>query len=219
MSKSSQDNYWQKYYQSRFRPEAGRDKVWKAIAEYVQIYIDRDNDIVLDLGAGYCNFINNIIARKRIASDINPDVKVYLNEGIEFILGTTRNLSKLKSNSIGVVFSSNLFEHFDDHQMDVTLKQIWRILKKNGLLIIIQPNYKYAYREYFDDYTHKKVYSHISLSSLLETYGFSRYRVFPRFLPLTMDSILPKSYILTKIYLCSPFKPLAKQMLLICKKS
>ena len=45
-------------------------------------------------------------------------------------------------------------------------------LSARGTLTILQPNYRYAYREYFDDYTHSAVYSHVSLRDFLEAHGF-----------------------------------------------
>ena len=58
---------------------------------------------------------------------------------------------------------------------------------------MLQPNYRYAYREYFDDYTHVAVYSHISLADFLVANGWEVIEVQPRFLPLTVKSRLPVS--------------------------
>ena len=87
-------------------------------------------------------------------------------------------------------------------------------LAANGTLNILQPNYRYAYKEYFDDYTHVSIYSHISITDFLNTNGFDVLEIRPRFLPLTVKSRLPISPWLIKVYLASPIKPLAKQMLI-----
>ena len=47
-----------------------------------------------------------------------------------------------------------------------------RKLSPNGSLTILQPNYRYAYREYFDDFTHVSIYSHVSLCDFLMANGF-----------------------------------------------
>ena len=90
-------------------------------------------------------------------------------------------------------------------------------LSANGTLTILQPNYAYAYREYFDDYTHISVWSHVSLADFLEANGFEVVEQYPKFLPLTIKSRLPVSPFLIRAYLQSPIKPMGKQMLFVAK--
>lgn len=205
------------YYQTRYNFRGDRNKVWKAICEFIQKYIPKSST-VLDLGCGYCDFINNINAENKIAVDVNSESKKFCNKNIKFISTKSTNLNSIKNESVDTVFSSNLFEHLNDDEFDYTLKEIHRILTKNGLVIVVQPNFKYSYKDYFDDYTHKKIFSHISLKDAFESKNFTLVKSYPKFLPFTFKSIIPKSYILTKIYLFLPFKPMAKQMLLIFKK-
>ena len=82
---------------------------------------------------------------------------------------------------------------------------------------MLQPNYRYAYREYFDDYTHVAIYSHVSLADLLAAHGWEVVDVRPRFLPLSVKSRLPTWSLLVWAYLRSPFKPLGKQMLIVAR--
>ena len=89
-----------------------------------------------------------------------------------------------------------------------------RKLSPEGTLNILQPNYRYAYREYFDDYTHVAIYSHISLADFLTANGYQVIETRPRFLPLTIKSRWPVHPALIAAYLKSPIKPLAKQMFL-----
>ena len=71
------------YYETRYTFDEGRSKVWRAITEYLQKYVNDKTDCVLDLGAGYCDFINNI------------------NAPIKFPVGTTADITEIK-----IVFSS-----------------------------------------------------------------------------------------------------------------
>ena len=89
-----------------------------------------------------------------------------------------------------------------------------KILSPRGTLNIIQPNYRYAYREYFDDYTHIAIYSDVSLCDVLRVSGFDIVDVKPRFLPLSIKSGLPVHESLIRAYLASPIKPMGKQMLI-----
>ena len=90
-------------------------------------------------------------------------------------------------------------------------------MAKDGTLTILQPNYRYAYREYFDDYTHVAIYSHISLADLLTAHGWDVVEVRSRFLPLTVKSRMPVWAPLIGAYLAAPIKPLGKQMLIVAR--
>lgn len=206
------------YYETRYTFDEGRAKVWKAITEFLQKYVSADEDCVLDLGAGYCDFINNIKARQKLAVDMNPGASKHCDEGVEFYCASVTDLAVLKPNSIDVLFASNLLEHLDDQELGAAVKEFNKVLKRGARVIFMQPNYRYAYKEYFDDYTHKKVFTHVSLSDYFLANGFEIIKVYPKFLPFSLKSRLPKSYILTKLYLYSFYKPMAKQMLLIFKK-
>jgi len=202
------------YHKSRFTYDPGRKEVWRAIIEYLQPYIHADATI-LDLGTGYGDFINGIQARKKYALDIGPDVREYIDKDVTFINKPSYDLVDIPQNSLDIVFSSNLFEHLDREEFSKTVHAIVERLKPGGKLILIVPNFKYAYKDYFDDYTHKTIYTHVSLADAMAEYGFKAIKVIPKFLPLTLKSHLPKSYILTKAYLRAPVSPLGKQMLLI----
>lgn len=205
------------YFESRLLFHKSRMKVWRAISEYLQPEIVKDA-VVIDLGAGYCDFINHIKAGKKYAVDINPEAVKYCNKDVEFINASVTDLN-FQENSVDVVFASNLMEHLTDDILDQLYNSLNKILKKNGKIILIQPNYHYCYREYWDDFTHVKAFSHISLAGFLKSKDFEIARLIPRFLPFTFYSIFPKSYWLTKIYLALPYHPLAKQMLVIAAKT
>ncbi|MDP2762982.1 MAG: class I SAM-dependent methyltransferase [Enterobacteriaceae bacterium] len=204
------------YFKSRFVYDPSRDYVWKAIADYLQKYISL-NSKVLDLGAGYCNFINNIKARNKVAVDINKEVKKYANSDVKIYICSCSNLKIFKDDSFDVVFASNLFEHLTKPELKKTIKEIKRVLKNKGLLLLIQPNFRYAHKEYFDDYTHQTVFSHTSLPDFLHTHGFVCKKVIPKFIPFSMKSRLKSFSFLIKPYLHLPYKPFAKQMLVVAE--
>ncbi len=204
------------YHKTRFKFDPGRLKVWRAITDYLQPYVGQ-NKTVLDLGCGYGDFINQIQAKKKYGLDLGPDVKNYIDKDVKFINKPSTSLGEIPAKTVDVTFSSNLFEHLDRTDIDKTMSELRRCMKDTGSLILIGPNFRYAYKSYFDDYTHKTIFTHVSLSDLMQEHGFRPIKVMPKFLPLTLKSRLPKSYYLTKAYLYSPFKPMGGQMLLIFK--
>src|SRR5437870_3795995 len=97
-----------RYYEARYTFDSGRAKVWKAIAEYLQQFVRRDADCVLDLGAGYCDFINSIAAREKIAVDLNEAASQFCHNDVHFHVAAATDLGVLRDDSIDVLFASNL---------------------------------------------------------------------------------------------------------------
>jgi SAM-dependent methyltransferase len=172
---------------------------------------------VLDLGAGYGSFINHIAARRRIALDSWPGLYDNAAPGVEVEIRDVEDLGFLAENSLDVIFASNLFEHLTQDKLARVLAGVARALKREGLLLVMQPNFRLAYRRYFDDYTHVAIYTDVSLADFLEVHGYSVLEVQPRFLPLTVESRLPVSEWLIRAYLASPIRPLAGQMFIQAK--
>lgn len=209
---------WDKYHSIRFTVDERREKIWQVLAEYLQKYIPEDS-IVLDIGAGYCDFINCINAKEKHALDNFRWFVKYAKKGVVTHAQSCTNLENFESDYFDVVFASNLLEHLGEEDTNKTISEVRRVLKIGGRFIIMQPNFKYAYREYFDDYTHKHPLTHISLSELLKVHDFDIMHVVPRFLPYSLKSNLPPSPFLLKLYLWLPIKPFAKQMLIIAEKT
>jgi len=211
-----------KYYESRFKFNPERTRVWKEIACFHQKFVP-EGGVVVDLGAGYCDFINNINAGKKYAVDTSPETPNYKKEDVIFLQKTTSDLSSISGNSVDVVHASNLFEHFDDNELEKVIREVKRVLKVGGKLILMQPNYRLAYKNYFDDYTHKKIWSDVSLGDFLTANDFKIVLAMPKFLPFSMksgSSLIPRALVplIVRAYINSPIKPFAGQMLFVGEK-
>ncbi|MCY7399129.1 MAG: class I SAM-dependent methyltransferase [Sphingomonas bacterium] len=202
------------YHDSRLSHDVRRDTVWQALWRYYFRKIVPADGCVLDMGCGYGEFINHVEARRRIGLDMWEGIRAHLAPGVEPLVGKVTDLGAIEDNSVDFAFASNLFEHIPQEALVAVLAQLREKLTERGTLTMLQPNYRYAYREYFDDYTHVAIYSHISLADLLVANGWEVLEVKPRFLPLTVKSRLPVSQWLIRLYLALPFKPMGKQMLL-----
>ena len=205
-----------KYFKIRFKNHVARDNVWKVIVEYLARYIPASSK-VLDLGGGYCNFINNIKAEEKHVIDVFDEVDKYAAKDVIVYKQSVTKMDNLRSSYYDIVFASNIFEHLTRAELDSVMPQIKRILKKDGRLIILQPNFRYAFKVYFDDYTHKQIFTATGLSNFLETHGFTINVRKDRFIPFTMRARIPKSAVLVWLYLRVPIKPLAGQMLLVAR--
>lgn len=206
------------YFQTRFASNERREVLWRTLCRYYFSHLISPEDCVLELGAGYGFFINGVKARRRFALDAWPGFLEHLDSGVEGRVGDVTDLAFLPPSSVNFVFASNLFEHVSQDQLASVLGQLQRAMTPDGTLNILQPNYYYCYREYFDDYTHRTVYTHTSLTDFLEAHQFEVIECHPRFLPLTLTGGLPVSPVLIRMYLSSPWKPLGKQMFLRARR-
>ncbi len=199
-----------------------REKLWNIlIEEFLQKYIS-DGDTVLDLGGGLCLFINNVRCRKKYVVDLNPNLNRYAGEGVIALQESADNVASVPDGTIDVVFVSNFFEHLKDMDaLDGVLVEIARMLKPDGLLLVIQPNIKYAYREYWDAPDHYLPISDTSLTEMLMINDFQIQSCYPKFMPWSpKESRLSSFTFLLKIYLRMPFlwKLFGKQMFIFARK-
>jgi SAM-dependent methyltransferase len=202
------------YFQTRFAHDPRREVLWATLYRHYFSRLIASTDSVLELGAGYGHFINQVEATKRIALDAWDGFAKFLKPGIETHVGQVADLSFLDPGSVDFAFASNLFEHVTQEDFAAVLRQLKRALTDKGTLNILQPNYYYAFREYIDDYTHRTVYTPTSICDFLDAQGFEIIECHPRFLPLTVKSRMPVSPLLIRLYLASPWRPLGKQMLI-----
>lgn len=202
------------YHDTRFEYDQRRETLWKTLYEAHFSKLIRPEFHVLELGAGYCHFINNVRCAKRTAIDQWPMLPKYVQSGVETVVGSVTDLSAVPDGSVDFAFASNLFEHLRQDEFSTVLTALKNKLRTGGTLTILQPNYRRAYREYFDDYTHISVYSDISLCDFLRANGYRILSSIPGFLPFSLKSRFPVAPWLIRLYLLLPWKPLAKQMLI-----
>ncbi len=198
-----------------------RQRVWKVLCEHFFSKFVKPTDAVLDLACGYGEFINNIQAAKKYAVDLNPDSPSHLASGIVFQSAPATNLSFVADNQLDVVFTSNFLEHLKDKdECNAVLQEVRRTLKPGGKFVILGPNIRYAYREYWDYYDHYLPLSHLSLGEGLLINGYELEHVIDRFLPYTMNNDTPTADFLIKAYLALPFawKIMGKQFLVVARK-
>jgi SAM-dependent methyltransferase len=208
-------------YKRRFSPDVKfRPKMWALLChDYFQKHIPKDSTL-LEIGAGYCEFINNIRAKRRIALDINPDVKIHASEGVEAIVSGSERIQLLSNASVNIVFTSNFLEHLSRESILATVIEVNRVLTPGGKFIILQPNIRYCARDYWMFFDHITPIDDRALVEVLEVNHFHIQTNIPRFLPYTTKSFLPKSLIMIKLYLKMRFiwPIFGQQALIICIK-
>lgn len=212
----------QRIYEARFEGRHDyRNKVWTVlIRDFFQKYIRRDG-AVLDLGAGYGEFINNISCGAKYAMDLNLDTAQKVNVDVTVLAQDCSEPWPLRDSSLDVVFTSNFFEHLPDVQtLARTLTEVRRCLKYDGMLIAMGPNVTYAGNAYWDVVDHRLALSEQSLVKTLVSQGFSIQKYIARFLPFTMSEGLQYPTFFVAAYLRFPlaWRIFGKQFLVIGRK-
>ncbi len=203
------DTYLKKLYANRFdsRQMQAKRVLWQVLVDdFLQNYVPSES-AVLDIGGGYCEFINQIRAAKKCLIDLNPDSKLFANPDVNVLNIDVLNLdnSQVFSKHFDRIFISNFFEHLRTKEELVEIISFcFDALNPGGSLLVIQPNFKYSYKEYYDFIDHQLPITHLALQELLETVGFEIDVMIPRFLPFSTKG-RPASPLLLKVYLKLPF--------------
>ena len=194
---------------------------WRPICNYLQRYVQPDG-VTLDLGAGFCHFINNIRSREKIALDVNAEnLRRYADKEVRIVVASGADLSMIPSGSVDTVFASNVYEHFHSReQVAASFAEVHRILRQDASFIILQPNFAYCWRHYFDFFDHRLIFTHVGIVEGLLACGFEITEMVARFLPFTSKSRLPTAPWLVWLYLRVrlAWRILGGQMLIVARK-
>jgi ubiquinone/menaquinone biosynthesis C-methylase UbiE len=193
-------------YAARFTAtdSSPRIEMWQVLCEqFFQKWID-PKAAVLEVAAGYCEFINSIKASQKTAVDLNPDVKHRANADVRTVIASATNFPEVASDSIDVVYVSNFFEHISKDDILATLREIHRVLRKTGKLLILQPNIRFCREDYWMFFDHITPLDDRSVCEALTMTDFAPEEVIVRFLPYTTKSHLPTATWLVRAYLRFP---------------
>ena len=197
-----------KIYRSRFSAEelGGKIELWQVLCRYwFHKFIPPDSR-TLDLGAGACEFINNIVSAEKIAIDHNPDVTRFAATGIRCIVDELdAGLRSLPENSVDRIMVSNVFEHLPNKEvLFACLAEAYRVLTPGGKIIVMQPNIAAVRERFYDFSDHTLPLTEKGMAEALQSNGFEIEYLKARFLPYTTKSRYPRWPILVRMYLLFP---------------
>jgi ubiquinone/menaquinone biosynthesis C-methylase UbiE len=216
---------YKRIYDYRFQHVSTAKKkiVWDEVSDWLfHKQLDQPQKI-LDPAGGMCEFINAVPASEKWTIDIEEDfVKKYANKDVVVKVGNNLEMP-LPENYFDAVFISNFLEHLNSQEeVARLLEKMNKALRTGGRIVIIGPNFKYCYRDYFDFADHTVILSELGVAEHLAGAGFSIVKIIPQFLPLSFrsGSFLPVTTLTIKMYLNFPlaWKFFGKQFLLVAEK-
>ncbi|WP_323011587.1 class I SAM-dependent methyltransferase [Castellaniella sp.] len=153
---------------SSYRIELGRREIatFKNLLGLTGRQIPGDGGVFLDVGCGdrhlepaisdlRCRYIGLDIDTTNFETDAFP----------------------LEDLSVDAAISLAVLEHL--HDPELFLSEIYRCLKPGGAIYLSTPNFQYDWRNFYNDPTHVRPYTPISLKKLLSLSGYKDVEVFP----------------------------------------
>jgi len=155
------------------------------IKEKLKVYLPLIGNIdktkkILDIGCGRGEFLEllyengyknlyGVDINDKMTKEIKYDIKVYIEDGIQF-------LKKQQTSSYSIITSFHMVEHIEFDKVLEFIKEAFRVLDKEGILIIETPNpenLKVASESFYLDYTHIRPIPMDLLKFAVEYMGFS----------------------------------------------
>ena len=78
-------------------------------------------------------------------------------------------------NTFDILYSKSFLEHL--YYPEKYMKEAYRVLKPGGLLLSLVPDWEANYKIYFDDYTHRRPFTSVSLLDIYKIFEFEQTRV------------------------------------------
>jgi 2-polyprenyl-3-methyl-5-hydroxy-6-metoxy-1,4-benzoquinol methylase len=135
---------------------------------------------ILDIGTGTGFFLNEMKQKgwEITGTEKSSDAREFSKKQFNLDILPTDELFNLKENSFDVITLWHVLEHI--HQLDKNMKQLFKLLKKDGKLIIAVPNHSSYdathYREHWAAYDVPRHIWHFAPKQMKifgEKYGFS----------------------------------------------
>lgn len=127
--------------------------------ELMKFYLGRlsEGKRILDLNPGFEGIYNEIdlYQNKYLALEQNPNIRSFLEEHSIPVKDWNISTIPLEDNSIDYVLSTPFIEHLPTYVDALNLLiEIRRVLKPNGKILLIVPNYLSLKEIFFEDYKH-----------------------------------------------------------------
>jgi cyclopropane fatty-acyl-phospholipid synthase-like methyltransferase len=184
-------NYIDVEYDNKKRPETNYpEKLAKYIVDTFNLSAGND---LLEVGCGRSELLRefNKLGINTYGIDSDIAAKHYAEtSGAKFdLIEITKSNMKLPFNGMkfDIIFSKSFIEHLEDPISYFNFSK--SILKINGKFINLTPDWESNYKIFYDDVTHIKPFSKVTIFQSLELANFKEIEVFRfRQLPITWNS-------------------------------
>ena len=176
-------NYLKVVYDTQARPLSSYpEKLGKYLFDTFEM---KTGMTLLEIGCGRGDILKRFKSLGLTVEGVDIDSEaITLNPGIPVKMCHIENESlPYPDNSFDVIYSKSLIEHL--YYPEKYMAEAYRVLKPNGLLLTLVPDWEANYKIYFDDYTHRTPFSKVSLEDIYKIFNFKTVAIYKfRQLPL-----------------------------------
>jgi len=139
---------------------------WQESEEYVLRFVDdmlktRKRDALLDIGCGngrltrrYARYFNRTVALDPDDSRLKKAEAICKSQSLSGVACVQENFieASLTDASFDVVICSHVIQHIPSHEVNAFIAKIWRVLKKDGVLVLLTTHSRKRHSVYLAAY-------------------------------------------------------------------
>lgn len=200
-------NYLSVVYNSKSHPYS--DYPSKLCSYLFQIFNLKKGMKMLEPGCGRGEFLNNFknLGLDVVGLDVSEESLDYGNDFEVKICNVEKEKLPFDDDTFDVIYSKSFIEHL--YHPENYLEEAYRVLKHGGILITLVPDWESNFKTYFDDFTHRSPFTHVSLKDAYLMNGFKNVKVF-KFRQLPIIWKFPFLNYLSMVI--SPFVPIRSKI-------
>jgi ubiquinone/menaquinone biosynthesis C-methylase UbiE len=148
---------WHDQYMS-YSDNENMERLFKPVIKEIASYISKKNVIEIACGTGNWSQILAKITNRVLAIDSSPKSlelareKVQTLDNVNFEIADAYNLENM-NDKYDVAFMADFFSHIPKKRIDIFLESLKRVIKPDGLVIIVEMSNKEFFLEKFDYFT------------------------------------------------------------------
>ncbi len=149
----------------------------KLIKHLIQKYNLKKGNKILEIGCGRGEWINQFIQNgfDGYGCDISNYSSETLPQGKFYKLDILKDPMPFSNESFDIIFTKSFIEHF--YFPEDIIKISYNLLKKGGVLITLTPEWRYHFKDFYDDYTHRTPFTKTSLMDIQLIHNFDEIKV------------------------------------------
>ena len=177
-----ENNLYHFFYRKEYRNNKFKNTL-KARYFYLKKFLPLIRNKVVDLGCGNhstLELFSNVGFKNIIGVDQLTNIKNTKNEKITFVNSEIINyLTNCKDETFDMISIFDVVEHISLNSIEILFKNIYRVLKPNGSVVIQSPNGSSPLfgSIFYGDPTHIFCFNEYSLGNLLISSGFKKEKI------------------------------------------
>lgn len=158
----------------------------KQLAKYIfDTFNMQEKNTLLEIGCGRGEMLQNFkeLGLTVEGTDLSPEAPNFQKEITIKVSNIEEESLPYADNTFDIIYSKSVLEHL--YYPERYMKEAYRVLKPNGIILTLVPDWEANYKTYFDDYTHRTPFTKVSLNDILKIHNFKDVNVYKfRQLPL-----------------------------------